>query len=115
MSPGQRWPSAANRGPEDRWAGDVSSIARDTDTVMEAARPYRRRHLRVVIGTPGCWAEVSGWRARDLLVECGLRSPVWLPRLRAWSTSASRARDVIALAERYGYEVTVVEGGGRRC
>lgn len=72
------------------------------------------KRLTVTIGTPGCWAEVSGFRARELLVECGLASPVWVSRSRVWSTSARRARDVIALADIRGYEVTVNEGGERR-
>lgn len=64
------------------------------------------RRLEVVVDPRGCWAEVKGYRARDLLLEVGSR-PVYSTTRRAWSVSARRGRDVAALAEYRGYSVTM--------
>lgn len=66
----------------------------------------RTKRLTVVIGDN--WAEVSGWQARELLVELGGR-PVWSRRRRAWATTSSLGRDVVCLAEDHGYVVSVSE------
>lgn len=81
-----------------------------TPIPQATARPPGR--VSVTIGARGYWAEVSGFKARELLVETGCKSPLWLPRRRAWSTSARRAGDVIALAESRGIKVIVIDGAG---
>ncbi|WP_343909042.1 hypothetical protein [Nocardioides aquiterrae] len=62
------------------------------------------------------WAEVSGHGSRQLLVDMTGRPPVWLTRSRAWSTTPKSARDLAALAELRGYDVTVTgaDPGERR-
>ncbi|KAA1423402.1 hypothetical protein FE697_007260 [Mumia zhuanghuii] len=44
-------------------------------------------------------AFVSGPLARTRLVECGAKSPMWLPNRRVWATSPRVARDLIALCD----------------
>ena len=65
--------------------------------------------LTVELG--GVGSLVSGYRARDLCEQVTGRAPVYIPRLRGYSCQEHTAKDVVALAERLGYDVVVV---GRR-
>ena len=47
---------------------------------------------------------VSGWKAREYVVNCGGR-PLWSRLRRAWSTSEQTALDVLAMAEYDGLAV----------
>lgn len=69
----------------------------------------RRRVLRVELNRHA--SLVSGHGAHELIRETTGRLPVWLSRLRAFSAQEDTARDVIALAERLGYDVEIT---GRR-
>jgi len=55
------------------------------------------RHASIVRG-PGAW---------KLIEETTGRRPVWMPRLKGFSVRETTARDVIAAAERLGYDVEV--------
>ena len=56
---------------------------------------------------------VSGWGARDLIVDC-LGRPQWSNQQSAWMTNVRVGSDVVAVAEEMGYEVTFVEVGDAR-
>jgi hypothetical protein len=68
------------------------------------------RHLTITLVTPSC-AYVNGYGSRDLLTELRGRPPIWGTRSRAWVTTPTVARDLVAIAEHRGYSVTV-QGGG---
>ncbi|KAA1423303.1 hypothetical protein FE697_006690 [Mumia zhuanghuii] len=62
-------------------------------------------------------AYVSGPGSRALLVECGAKSPMFLPLRRVWATSPKVARDVLAACELRRIDVELVDhaddrGGG---
>lgn len=65
-----------------------------------------RPHLTVELA--GCGSLISGYRSRELIEEVAGRPPVWMARLRGWSTSERTARNVVALAESRHYDITVV-------
>jgi hypothetical protein len=67
------------------------------------------RTIDITFDPRGVWAEVGPYKARGLLVSVGVKAPVWLPRLKAWSCSYQHGRDVLALAQRFGCQVTVHE------
>lgn len=68
------------------------------------------RHLTITFHSRHC-AYVSGYGSRALLSELrGGRAPVWGTRVRAWVTTEQTARDLLAVAESRGYEVTIREG-----
>ena len=71
----------------------------------------RRKWLTVVIDPVNHSATVSGWRAKELIEQCGGR-PMWSYRRKAWCTSDSVASDVLALAdvENYGIRFTMLGG-----
>ena len=57
-------------------------------------------------------ATVTGYGSRDLLTEMrGGRAPVW--SARGWVTVPDTAADLIAIAERRGFDVTVLESSPR--
>lgn len=64
------------------------------------------RRLEVEYVNASC-ALLRGYGSRDLVVEIRRKAPVWATRDRAWVVQPSTARDVIALAERRGYEICV--------
>lgn len=70
------------------------------------------RHLTVTLVTPSC-AYVTGHGSRDLLTELRGRPPVYATRARAWVTTPTVARDLVAIAEHRGYDVTVESGDER--
>lgn len=53
------------------------------------------------------WAEVRGHGSREMYVELRGRAPVWVASSRSWSLTTKTALDMIALAERRGYEVEI--------
>ena len=55
-------------------------------------------------------AYVRGHGSRDLITERTGRPPVWATLSQAWVCQSRTARDVIAIAERRGYDVTISEG-----
>ncbi len=57
-------------------------------------------------------AYVSGHGARELIVECGAKSPMWMPRRHAWATSAKIASDVLALCDMRNLPVRMIEAVG---
>lgn len=52
---------------------------------------------------------VRGYGTRDLLTELRGRAPVWATISRAWVTTPETAKDLIAIAERRGWDVTILE------
>jgi hypothetical protein len=70
------------------------------------------QHLTVTLVTPSC-AYVTGFGSRDLLTELRGRPPVYATRVRAWVTTPTVARDLVAIAEHRGYDVTVESGDER--
>ncbi len=73
----------------------------------------RGRHVRIVLVNQNL-AVASGWGSRDLLTELRGRAPAWSNRPRGWAIQPTTARDLVALAELRGYDVTITsapEGG----
>jgi hypothetical protein len=61
---------------------------------------------RIVVDIENRWcAHVSGYGARDLLTELKGRPPIWSSLSRAWVCTEETALDLVAFAERRGYEV----------
>jgi hypothetical protein len=52
-------------------------------------------------------ALVNGHGTREMLIELTNRPPVWATRSRGWVVQPHRARDLIAILEHRGYDVTV--------
>lgn len=50
-------------------------------------------------------AFISGYGTRDLLMELRPRAPLWSVRERAWVTTERTAMDLVALAERRGWDI----------
>jgi hypothetical protein len=66
---------------------------------------YRR--LRIEFTAPSC-ALVRGYGSREMISELrNGRPPVWATRDRAWVIQPSTARDLIAVAESRGYDITI--------
>jgi hypothetical protein len=72
----------------------------------------RRPSIEVVLTETRMCAYVRGHGARELLTSLRGRPPVYATKHRAWVTTETTARDLVALAELRDYEVTVL-GGGR--
>ncbi len=73
------------------------------------------KRLTVTFENTHC-AFVAGYGARQLLTEMRGRPPIWSTLTRAWCTTEQTARDLIAIAERRGFEVvlgTKAPGEGR--
>lgn len=66
----------------------------------------RRRTLTVVLINRSC-AEFQGERAFYLYEQLARRKPIKNARTGRWVTTPNRARDLVALAEERGYDVTV--------
>lgn len=64
------------------------------------------RRIEVTFENRDC-AFVAGYGARELLTEMRGRPPIWSTLTRAWCTTEQTARDLIAIAERRGYEVVL--------
>ncbi|WP_375003714.1 hypothetical protein [Aeromicrobium sp. CTD01-1L150] len=64
------------------------------------------RQIRVTSlkGRDTTW--VAGYGSRELIVTCGGK-PMWSNRQRAWMTSRKVGADVVAMAERDGYDVSL--------
>lgn len=67
------------------------------------------KRLDVVLVNDHC-AYVSGYGSRDMLEELRGRAPIWSTLGRAWVTTPTTARDLIAVAEARHYDVTVSSG-----
>lgn len=68
----------------------------------------KRIHVQLV--NENC-AYISGYGSREMIAEIRHgRSPVYSSMGRAWVTTPSTARAVIAIAETRFYEVSVTEG-----
>lgn len=67
------------------------------------------RRLEVEFVNDSC-AYVRGYGSRELLVDIRGRAPVWSTLSRAWVTVPQTARDIVAVAESRGYDVTVTDG-----
>lgn len=65
-----------------------------------------RPHLSIELA--GYGSLVRGYKAREIVEEVTSRPPVWMSRLRGWSVQERTARDVVAVAERRGYDITVI-------
>ena len=68
------------------------------------------RHLTVTLVNNSC-ALVSGHGSREMLTELRSRPPVYATLSRAWVTTPKTARDLVAIAEHRGYDVTVLGRG----
>ncbi len=55
----------------------------------------------------GLGSLVRGYGSREMVETVTGRAPVWIPRLRGWSCQEQTARNVVALAESKGYDVTI--------
>lgn len=66
----------------------------------------KRLHLTFV--NQNC-VYVAGYGSRELLTELRHRPPVWSSLGRAWTCQPRTAHDLIAEAERQGFEVTITE------
>lgn len=64
------------------------------------------RHLTVTFVNRHC-VYVSGHGSRTMLTDLRGRPPVYATRSHAWVTTEGTAADLIAVAERRGYEVVV--------
>lgn len=64
------------------------------------------RRLEIEFVTASC-ALIRGHGSRELVTSVRGRPPVWATRSRAWVVQPSTARDVVAAAERAGYDVTI--------
>lgn len=66
------------------------------------------KRLSVTFVNAWC-AYVSGYGSRDLITAHTGRPPVWSSIGRGWVVTSRTARDVIAVAERQGYDVITTE------
>lgn len=67
-----------------------------------------RQAFRVVFVNASC-AYISGHGSREVLLELKGRAPVWSSLGRAWVVQPATASDFIAVVERRGYVVDVLE------
>lgn len=84
-------------------------------SIDSPAQPSRGRRLTVTFVNASC-AFVTGYGSRELLTELRGRPPVWSSLSRGWVAMPRTARDLVAVAESRGYDVTVTDGdpgGGR--
>lgn len=54
------------------------------------------------------FALLNGYGSRELLEEVGAK-PMWLPRYRAWTSTAKHVSDALALAQANGWHTAVIE------
>jgi hypothetical protein len=55
----------------------------------------------------GYGSVVRGYGSRELVARVTNRPPVYIPAVHGWSVQESTAADVVAAAERAGYDVVI--------
>ncbi|CAN5398399.1 hypothetical protein BH11ACT8_BH11ACT8_04350 [soil metagenome] len=67
--------------------------------------------LEVEEVTPSC-TYLRGYQVRQLVADVNGRPPIWATRARAWVVQPSSVPDIVAEAERRGWNIVLLSQGG---
>lgn len=73
----------------------------------------RPPHIEITMESPSC-ALVTGYGAREAIMAVTKRPPVWATISRAWVIQPGIVRDLVAIIELRGWDVTVVGETGTK-